>query len=153
METTIRTGFRRLRWGLWRPSKRRYLWLLLFKFLKLWWNATWLYLGFAAVLSAFLAEKVTGEPTIILLCIAMVLAVRDMRTIRTNRIISILVVALGVAAAFLSLPREAKVGAMNLELWGVVGILIGVSAVSVLFFLAVQFRPSEEKDQEAEPIC
>ena len=151
MGTTIRTGFRRLRWGLWRPSKRRHLWLSLFKFLKLWWNATWLYLGFAAVLSAFLSEKVTGEPTVILLCIAMVLAVRDMRTIRTNRIISILVVALGVAAAFLSLPREAKVGAMNLELWGVVGILIGVSAVSVLLFLPCSSGQARRKIRRRSP--
>ena len=70
-----------------------------------------------------------------MLCIAMVLAVRDMGTIRTNKVTSIPVLVLGVAAAFLSLPKEAEVGALNLQLWTVVGIIIGVSALTVFFFV------------------
>ncbi len=127
--------FRRSRWGLWRPSKRRYLWLSTLWFLKVWWNTTWLYLGFAAVLSAFFAEKVTGEPTVILLCIAMVLAVRDVGTLRANRVTSVLLLVLGMAAAFLSLPKESEVGALNPQLWAVLGIIVGVSAMSVFFFV------------------
>ena len=127
--------FEKVALGLWKPSKRRYLRLSALKFLKLWWNTTWFYLGFVAVLSAFLAEKVTGEPTVILLCIAMVLAVRDVGTLRANKVTSVLVLVLGVAAAFLSLPKEAEVGALNPQLWVVVGIIIGVSAMTVFFFV------------------
>ena len=106
-------------------------------FLKHWWNTTWIYMGFAAVLSAFLAEKVMAEPTIILLSIAMVLVVRDMGAIRTNRITTVLVLILGVVGAFLSLPKEAEVGALNPQLWAVVGIIIGVSALTVFFFVLI----------------
>ena len=106
-------------------------------FLKHWWNTTWIYMGFAAVLSAFLAEKVMAEPTIILLSIAMVLVVRDMGAIRTNRITTVLVLILGVTGAFLSLPKEAGVGALNPQLWAVIGIIIGVSALTVFFFVLI----------------
>ena len=55
--------------------------------------------------------------------------------IRRNQITTVLVVVLGVASAFLSLPKEAEGGALNLQLWKVVGVLIGVSALSVFFFV------------------
>ena len=135
MDRIIGTWLRQLRWDFWRPSKQRYLWLCAIRLLKRWWNTTWIYLGFVAVLSGFLSEKVTGEPTVILLCIAMVLAVRDVGTIRANKVTSVLVLVLGVAAAFLSLPKEAEVGALNPQLWTVVGIIIGVSALTVFFFV------------------
>ncbi len=131
----VGTCWIRLRWGLWRPSKRRYLRLCALKFSMLWWNTTWLYLGFVAVLSALLAENVTGEPTVILLCIAMVLAVRDVGTLKANRVTSALLLVLGVAATFLSLPKEAEVGALNPQLWAVVEIIIGVSAMTVFFIV------------------
>ena len=104
-------------------------------FLKHWWNTTWIYLGFAAVASAFLAEKVMGEPTVILLCVAMVLAVREMGAVGKDKIASVLVVVLGVVAAFLAFPKEAEVGVWDFQIWAVVGVIIGVSAMTVLFFV------------------
>ena len=127
--------FRQLRWGLLGSGKLPCRWLGILRFLRLWWNFTWFYLGFAAVASAFLAEKVTGEPTVILLCIAMVLAMRDVGTVRANGVASVLVLVLGVLAAFLSLSKEAEVGALNPQLWQVVGVLVGASALSVFFFV------------------
>ena len=78
------------------------------------------------------------EPTVILLCITMVLTVQN---IRTNQTISIFTAVLGAIAAFLSLTEKAKVGALNLELWMIVGLLVGLSAFTVLgFMLACEFN-------------
>ena len=123
------------------------------RFLKLWWNATWLYLGFVAVLSAFLSDKVEGEPIVILLCVAMVLAARDLGVKRKDGIISVLVVVLGVMAAFLAFPKEAGVGALDFQIWAVVGVIIGVSAMTVfLFVLCVPLnRSSQKTDGEGGP--
>ena len=150
----IGTCFRRLCWGLCRPSKRRYMWLYTLWFLKLWWNTTWLYLGFVAVASAFLAEKVTGEPTVILLCVAMVLAVRDLGAVKKDKITSVLVVVLGVVAAFLAFPKEAEVGVWEIQIWAVVGVIIGASAMTVVFFVLAftSGRSSQRKKRRSSSV-
>ena len=121
-------------------------------FFKLWWNTTWLYLGFAAVASAFLAEKVTGEPIVILLCVAMVLAARDMGGVRKDKITSVLVVVLGVIAAFLAFPKEAGVGAWDFEIWAVVGVIVGVSAITVVFFVLAFTSGRNSQRRRRSPI-
>ena len=74
----------------------------------------------------------------IVLCITMVLTVQN---IRTNQTISILTAVLGAIAAFLSLSEKAKVGALTLELWMILGLLVGLSAFTVLgFMLACEFN-------------
>ena len=130
----MQTRFRHLRWRFWRPSVRRCLQVRTCRFLELWWNVSWLYLASIVVLHAFLVNEVTVEPTVILLCITMVLTVQN---IRANRMISILTAVLGAIAALLSLPAKAEVGALNLELWKIVGLMIGLSAFTVLGFMFV----------------
>ena len=76
-----------------------------------------------------------GEPTVILLCVAMVLAVREMGAVGKDKIASVLVVVLGVIAAFLAFPKEAEVGVWDLQIWAVVGVIIGGSAMTVFFFV------------------
>lgn len=127
----MRTCLKYLRRRVWRPSQRRYLRTQVCRFLECWWNATWLYLGFGAVLSAFLADTVQGEPTVIILCIAMVWVVRNFKN---DRFISILTGTLGMFAALLTLPQQAEIGALTLELWMFFGILIGVAAFSTIIF-------------------
>ena len=130
----MKPRFKHLRWRFWRPSRRRHLRARACRFLRLWWNATWLYLAFIAVLSAFSEPQVTVEPTIIVLCVTMVLIVQNFKT---NQVISILIAVLGVIAAFLALAEKAEVGALNLGLWAVVGLVIGLSAFSVLVFMLI----------------
>ena len=101
-------------------------------FLRLWWNATWLYLACIAVISAFSEPNVTVEPTIIVLCVTMVLTVQNFKT---NQVLSICTAVLGAIAAFLALPEKAGVGALNLGLWAIVGLVVGLSAFSVLGFM------------------
>ena len=83
----------------------------------------------------------------------MVLAVRDLGVKRKDRIISVLVVILGVLAAFLAFPKEAGVGALNFQIWAVVGVIIGVSAMTVFFFvLCVPLnRSSQKTDGGSDP--
>ena len=130
----MRPILRYLRRHIWRPSHRRYLLILLCKFLECWWNSTWLYLGFAAVLAAFMADSVKGEPTIILLSIAMVLTVRNLRD---ARVVSILTGVLGIFAALLSFPAQSEVDALNIELWAYVGLLIGAAFLTSIMLMIV----------------
>ena len=112
-------------------------------FLGLWWNITWLYLGSVAVLSAFLADSVTVEPTVIVLCITMILTVQNFKT---NQGISIFTAALGVVAAFLAVAEKAEVGILDLDLWMLVGILVAVPAFTVfLFVFACAFGSRSER--------
>ena len=74
----------------------------------------------------------TVEPTIIVLCVTMVLTVQNFKT---NQVISILTAVLGAIAAFLALAEKSEVGALNLGLWATVGLVIGLSAFTVLFFM------------------
>ena len=131
MPNQIRTCLSYLRQRCWRPSRRRYLWLHVCRFLECWWNATWLYLGFVAVLAAFFVDKVKGEPTVIVLCIAMILTVRNLKN---DRGISILTGILGLFAAVLALPEKSQVGALNLGLWGLIGSFVGISAFTTIVF-------------------
>lgn len=121
-----------LRWRFWRPSLRRYLWVRTCRLFRLWWNVTWLYLGSVAVLSAFLEDTVTVESTVIVLCITMILTVQNLRT---NQVVSILTAVLGAFAAFLALAEKAEVGVLDLELWALVGILVGLPAFTVFWFI------------------
>ena len=125
---------RRLRWRFWRASRRRSLRVRALRFLESWWYATWLYLGFIAVLAAFFADKVTVEPIVIVLCVTMVLTVRDLKT---NQLVSILTGVLGILAVFLAFPAGSEVGVWNLGLWAIVGLLIGLATVTALIFTVV----------------
>lgn len=91
-----------------------------------------MYLACIAVISAFSEPNVTVEPTIIVLCVTMVLTLQNFKT---NQVISISTAALGAIAAFLALPEKAGVGALNLGLWAIVGFVVGLSAFSVLSFM------------------
>lgn len=130
--SAMKARFKQLRWRFWRPSQLRYLRVHACRFFGLWWNVTWLYLGSVAVLSAFLADSVTVEPTVIVLCITMILTVQNFKA---NQGISIFTAALGVVAAFLAVAEKAEVGILDLELWMLVGILVGVPAFTVFWFV------------------
>ena len=82
----------------------------LFRFLELWWNATWLYLIINSVVSAVMSEKVAMDPTLILLCIAMVLVIQNMSK---NQKTTLFTVILGVIATLLSLPEKLDLGSLN----------------------------------------
>ena len=97
---------------------------------------TWLYLGFIAALSAFVADSVTVEPMIMILCTTMVLTVRNLRD---NQVVSVLTVILGALAVLLLLPARHEVGALTLGLWAVIGVLILASAFSALMFMLAWF--------------
>ena len=131
---TTKPRFKHLRWRFRRPSRRRYLRTCACRFLWLWCNATWLYLACIAVISGFSEPHVTVEPTIIVLCVTMVLTAENFET---NQVISILTAVLGAIAAFLALAErsEVEVGALNLGLWAIVGLVIGLSAFSVLMLI------------------
>lgn len=110
------------------------------RFLECWWNATWLYFGFVAVLAAFVSDSVKGEPTVILLSIAMIWVVRNLKN---DRGMSIATGVLGVFGALLAIPQKAEIGALTIELWMFFGILIGVAAFSSLFFVMFWYHTSD----------
>lgn len=128
----MKSCFMNLRWRFWRPSLRRYLRVRTCGLFRLWWNATWLYLGSVAVLSAFLEDSVTVEPTVITLCITMILTVQNFKI---NQVVSVLTAVLGAIAAFLAVAEKAEVGVLDLELWALVGILVGLPAFTVFWFI------------------
>ena len=74
----------------------------------------------------------TVEPTVIVLCITMILTVQNFKT---NQVLSFLIAVLGAIAAFLALAEKAKVGVLDLNLWVLVGILVGVPAFTVFWFI------------------
>ena len=51
--------------------------------------------------------------------------------------ISIFTAVLGAIAAFLALAEKAEVGALNLGLWAIVGLVVGLSAFSVSAFMLI----------------
>ena len=128
----MKSCFIYLRWRFLRPSLRRYLWVRTCRLFGLWWNITWLFLASVAVLSAFIEDKVTVEPTVIVLCITMILTVQNFKT---NQVLSFLTAVLGAIAAFLALAEKAEVGVLDLNLWVLVGILVGVPAFTVFWFI------------------
>ena len=87
-----------------------------------------------AVLSAFLADEVSGEPTVVVLCVAMILTVQNLKT---NQVVSILTGVLGILAALLAFPEQSGVDALNRGPWIILGVLIGVSAFSTLVFVRI----------------
>ena len=66
---------------------------------------------FCCVLTAFLAASLTVEPTVIVLCITMILTVQNFKA---NQGISIFTALLGVIAAFLAVAEKAEVGVLDL---------------------------------------
>ncbi len=142
--STMRTCRTYLRQHFWRPSQRRYLRVHVCRFLECWWNATWLYFGSVAVLAAFLSDSVKGEPTVILLSIAMIWVVRNLKN---DRGISIAVGVLGMFAALLAIPQKAEIGATTVALWKFFGILISVAAFTSIVFVLLWFYTSGSRRQ------
>ena len=134
IRSTTLTRCRHWRWRFLRRRRRRYLRARACRFSELWWYSTWLYLGFMAVLSAFLADEVSGEPTVVVLCVAMILTVQNLKT---NQVVSILTGVLGILAALLAFPEQSGVDALNRGPWIILGVLIGVSAFSTLVFVRI----------------
>ncbi len=110
------------------------------RFLEAWWNVTWLYLGFISVAAAFLADTVRGEPTVIVLCVAMLLLARDLRR---ERGITILIGILGLLGVALTFPAKYEVGALTLGLWVVIGVLVLASAFTTLILMLAWFAYCE----------
>ena len=136
----MRSSDWKLHWRFWRPSRRRYFRIHLCRFLEAWWNVTWLYLGFIAALSAFVADSVTVEPTVMILCTTMILTVRNLRD---NQVVSILTAVLGALAVLLLLPARYEVGAFTLGLWVVNGVLVLASAFSTIILMLAWFTYCE----------
>ena len=126
--SNIQTCYRRWRRYLWTPRGRLYLCISFCRGLEFLWYTSWLYLGFVAALQGFLVKKISVEPTIIALCVAMILTVQN---IRTNQLVSICTGILGLLIAVLTLAKSAGVEAWNRDFWMLVGLLIGVSAFSI----------------------
>ena len=95
--------------------------------------------GFASITAAFLADTVRGEPTVIVLCVAMLLLARDLKR---ERGITILIGILGMFGAALAFPSKYEVGALTLGVWAVIGVLISLSAVTSIVFLLIWFSCS-----------
>ena len=74
----------------------------------------------------------TVEPTVIVLCITMILTVQNFKT---NQVLSFLTAVLGAIAAFLAIAEKAEIGVLDLNLWVLVGILVGVPAFTVFWFI------------------
>ena len=129
--SAVASRYRQLRWRIWRPSRRRYVLHRWGVGLKRWWYSTWFFLGFLAAAAAFLADKVGGEASIIVICVAMILIVRDFDA---NKKMSILTAVLGLLAAYLALPAQSKSNALDLGLLIIFGALVGASAFVMLVF-------------------
>lgn len=74
------------------------------------------------VAAAFLADGVNVELAMILLCMVMLLVTRDFKV---NKPVSAIAALLGIMAAVLTLPEQAETHALNIELWAIIGLLVG----------------------------
>lgn len=100
------------------------------RFLRNWWISTWLTLGIIAVIAGTGAEEVSVEPTVLALCVAMVLIAQPGSRVR------IVTGVLGAVGALLAIA-QGEFGVFDRDLWLSMGILVGGSATIALVIMGM----------------